>query len=293
MKINMIRLFAFAVIVVFVMSPMSAMAHSEEASVINSIDQGFVFPEGQTAKEIIAQVYSEYEVEMAMDSSIAPDNYWCDSEQYVLIFSAGRNFASDMSGGAEKIMAELSNTYRPYIYIPIFSRISGADRVVGHVEIYYTSEDYVSTVSVRNTNAAEFVSGEIKHFLDGIDAFADYKCVAEATGCDKISQPIIVQLSRKGPEVNEQILLVKEDDDIYVFDYMNTVHVKENDRQLVMTPEQYSELRVKYEDGLSNPIIEWLDAVMHRVFGVGVIIVAVFLIAAIVIFVVFIKMRKR
>ena len=87
--------------------------------------------------------------------------------------------------------------------------------------------------------------------------------------------------------------MVKEDDDIYVFDYMNTVHVKENDRQLVMTPEQYSELRVKYEDGLSNPIIEWLDAVMHRVFGVGVIIVAVFLIAAIVIFVVFIKMRKR
>jgi hypothetical protein len=60
-----------------------------------------------------------------------------------------------------------------------------------------------------------------------------------------------------------------------------------------MTPEQYSELRVKYEDGLSNPVSEWLDAVMRWVLGAGVIIVAVFLIAAIVIFVVCIKMRKR
>ena len=100
MKILKMCLFTLLAAFVFLSAPEVVVAQSESTTTINSIDQGFVFPEGKNAEEIIAQVYSENRIEMAMNDSNAPDNYWCNPEQYVLVFPMSPDFSSDLGSGA-------------------------------------------------------------------------------------------------------------------------------------------------------------------------------------------------
>ena len=201
-------------------------------------------------EEVIAECYSQSLVYSILDGNDSiPANYWIDPSLYALEFLISDYFLTSLGDvSLNGITADMFGLY-PNIHIPIFGVYDDDTvRIIGHVKLYYTCGEYEcwGRPVLKNALSDRFISGEVKHFLEEIDAFNGYQCVADALGLSNISRPILLRYPM-ATESGEKLLLVVEEDEVYIYDFMNTAHFAEGEERLVMTPDQYIAQRSEYE----------------------------------------------
>lgn len=249
-------IFIFFAIIVSISSVFSVPAAATVSSQIiaNSTGQNFTFPDGKTPDEIIAEVYSESFIDRCMESTgqYAPDNYWIDPTVYVLEFHTSSEFVSMLSSidakGTANTLNAMFGAY-PYIYIPIFSLYGETIRVTGHIRIYYdfTEECYRQIPLIKNATSEQFISGQVTHFLEDVDITNGFQRVANDLGLSCVSHPILISLATAHNDTSEKVLMIIEEESIYMYDFLNTVHSTAEVHQPVMTVNEYVTQRSDYE----------------------------------------------
>lgn len=112
---------------------------------------------------IIAEKDPEHFVQFSFEHSnkeYLPESYRIDPSVYVIEYPAELILSSK----------ENLNTAKPTIYIPIFSTINGAERVVGHAKLSYRHEENAYQISCgwKNFQDQNFINGKNAHFLEKI-----------------------------------------------------------------------------------------------------------------------------
>ena len=230
-------------------------AQEDAHTAISSVNRDFVYPDGKTIEMVIEEAYPESFVnEVIADHAgkLIPVNSWIDTSLYVLEYGATPNFLSELENApANGITKEMLGGY-PNILIPIFGEYDDSSiRIVGHVKIRYIGDGYSGSPVIKNALSEAFISGEVKHFLEEIDAFNGYQCVANSLGLSGVSRPILLRYVR-ATESDEKLLLVVDGEDVIVFDFMNTAHRSKTDKCLVPSIDQYISDRLKYEEQLAT-----------------------------------------
>ena len=229
----------------------NVLAEDISYSSIHSMNEEFVFPDGKTADEIIAETYSQSYIDSLLENAgqVIPDKYWIDTSIFVLEYSASNQFLIGLNNVTENGISDTMFSEYPLIYIPIFGLCSDTTRIIGHVKIYYNylEECYTASPVLKYATSDLFISGQVKHFLEEIDAFHGYKCVLEDIGLSRVATPILVRLSTAYNDSSEKVLLVVDEENVYVYDFMNSVHAAQTEQVVVMTATEYAARRAEFE----------------------------------------------
>ena len=190
---------------------------------------------------IIAEKDPEHFVQFSFEHSnkeYLPESYRMDPSVYVIEYPAELILSS----------RESLNTAKPTVYIPIFSTINGAERVVGHAKLSYRYEenDYQISCGWKNFQDADFINGENAHFLEKIYSPSKISKLTESLKTDKIQNMILLSESYAVNDMSGKILLIETLSDSYVLDYTNVFHSSEKNEALYKISE-YSVFRQDYE----------------------------------------------
>ncbi len=182
---------------------------------------GFVTSKDR-ANEIISDCFNDGLASATMSSFLKstdadiPLHY--DISAFLIEYNVSTGFLDEMETLDKNYLNHSVPEY-PTIYVPIFGELSGGERVIGHIKLYYTYDfergewRYDQYTVFNNTDGFEVEGRPTVNFFETISN------LAENTSWD---HAFLLRFPSAFNDSSEKILLIYDGDEIKVFDLYNS-----------------------------------------------------------------------
>lgn len=171
-------------------------------------------------------------------------SYRVASTEFIVEFGLMRSFSEIADDPQVKIFESLSTN--AIVYIPVYNTSASPERAIGHVSINYFSEDDHPVDCVFLGDAHENTSDYI-HFAERFGTLEKVKAECASLHFDDVTNAFLLSLDTSYNDFSEKILLIQASSGYYVYDFMNTLGLKEA-QDAIYSLNEYITLRIPYEE---------------------------------------------